>query len=107
MEEDLNTLCYCSSCVEERKDIEMQLRQMPPSVTQTSIANYLNLRYEQMREKCLKNPFRSPKFSENIDKYGCENVYTIVGFLTLLGAVFGVGAIMTVVVWLASVLPIS
>ena len=107
MEEELNTLCYCQSCELERKDIDYQLKQMPPSVTGTSIANYLNLRYEQMRDKCLNKKRISAKIAEDNDKFGCENIYTIVGALTFLGAALGVIALLAMVVWLAAWLPMS
>lgn len=63
--EEPTTLCYCPSCIAERDDISECLSQMPPSVKQSSIANYLNVRYEQMREKC----HNSKKIAEDVDIY--------------------------------------
>lgn len=107
MEEDLSTICYCESCEEERKAINYAMQNFPPSMSASSLANYLNVRYEQMRDKCHNKKSLSKRIEELDDEYDCQNVYTIVGFLTVIAAIIGVVGMLALTIWLAGKLPVS
>lgn len=93
--EEPTTLCYCPSCVSERDNISACLKEMPPSVKQSAIANYLNVRYEQMREKCEI----SKKIAEDSNIYRlkeCENNLSLVakwGFYVAIAVCFYIGIV--------------
>lgn len=99
MEDNYNTLCYCTSCVAERSDIEQQLKQFPPSMTQSSIANYLNVRYQQMRGKCLRDSSFSKKLSEDFDIYChkgiCESFSSVLKVATFGAIAVGLFLVVT------------
>lgn len=51
-DDELSTLCHCSSCEAIRKEIRSGLLEFPITAKSRTIEIWLNVKYEDMRKHC-------------------------------------------------------